>query len=125
MAKIKEVIERVDGIKPNAFTEDQKVAWLALLEGKLAADVFLMSIDDIRKLKYRFPEDMETELMVSFPHEDIYEHWLEAQIDYANGEYDKYQNSMALYNASYESFTLWFYNTYDPAQGYMRSDEFE
>lgn len=125
MSKIKEVIKRVDGIKPNAFTEEQKVAWLALLEGKLAADVFLMSIDDIRQLKYTYPDNMETELIVSFPHEDIYEHFLEAQIDYANGEYDKYQNSMALYNASYDSFVTWFFSTYDPAQGYMRSDEYE
>lgn len=125
MSTIREVIERVDGIKSNAFSDEQKVIWLAMLDGKIAADLFLMSISDIRMLKYRYPQDMETELLVSFPHDDIYDGWLGAQIDYANGEYDKYQNSMALYNASYDSFAVWFLNTYDPAQGYMRRNEDE
>ena len=122
MAKIKDVIERVDSLKPNAFSEEQKVAWLAQLEGKLAAEVFLINAAGIRNFRYQYPDDMDTELLVSFPYDDLYDHWLEAQIDYANGEYDRYQNSTAMYNASYESFATWFLSTYDPAQGYRRDD---
>ena len=48
MSTIREVIERVDGIKPNAFSDEQKVIWLAMLDGKIAADLFLMSISDIQ-----------------------------------------------------------------------------
>ena len=122
MAKIKDVIERVDSLKPNAFSEEQKVDWLAQLEGKLAAEVFLINAAGIRNFRYQYPDDMDTELLVSFPYDDLYDHWLEAQIDYANGEYDRYQNSTAMYNASYESFATWFLSTYDPAQGYRRDE---
>lgn len=122
MAKIKDVIERVDSLKPNAFSEEQKVSWLAQLEGKLAAEVFLINAAGIRNFQYQYPDDMDTELLVSFPYDDLYDHWLEAQIDYANGEYDRYQNSTAMYNASYESFATWFLSLYDPAQGYRRDD---
>lgn len=118
MAKIREVIERVDELKPNAFAEHQKVRWLALLEGKLAADVFLMNVGDISQFEYKHPECMEMELLVSYPHDDIYDYWLMAQIDMANGEYDKYNNTMMMYNATLDAFTAWFAQTYDPAQGY-------
>lgn len=118
MAKIREIIERVDGYKPNAFDNRVKLAWLSVLEGKIAADVMHMSIDDIQVLNYRFPEDLETEPLVRFPHDDIYELWLAARIDFENGEYNKYQNTMEMYNAAYGNFVHWFVSNYDPAQGY-------
>ena len=115
MSTIKQIINRVDAVKPNAFDLETKMAWLTELDGKIAADLFLMNIADIRQLECR---NAEHEALVGYPHEDIYDHYLAAKIDMANGEYDKYQNSMAMYNASYSNFACWFLNTYDPAQGY-------
>lgn len=120
MSTIKEIIERVDENKPNAFSTKTKMAWLATLEGKIAADVLLMNIVEIRQLQYKYPDDLESEPLVSFPHEDIYDLWLIARIDYENGEYSKYQNSMALYNEAFENFVMWFASTYEPAQGYRK-----
>lgn len=117
MAKIKEVIDRVDENKPNAFSEKTKLQWLAALDGKVAVDVFLMDIVEARSLAYTYPNDIETELLVSFPHEDIYDLWLQARIDFENGEYDKYQNTMEMFNSCYSSFIRWFADTYEPAQG--------
>lgn len=119
---IREVIARVDLKKPNAFDDEQKVRWLAELDGKIAADVMLQSISDLQQYNYKYPEAMDFELLVHFPHDDIYELWLAAQIDKANGEVDLYMNSKEAYNASYINFSCWFANVYDPAQGYMRSD---
>lgn len=118
MATIKEIIARVDEIRPNGFTERVKLAWVSELEGKIAADVMLMSIDEIRNLEYKYPDDLENEPMVSYPHQEVYVYWLQAQIDYTNGEYNKYQNSMEMYNQHYGNFVRWFANTYAPAQGY-------
>ena len=118
MSTIIEVITRVDENKPNAFTERQKVLWLAALDGRIAVDVFLMDITDAAQFRYTHPESLSTELLVSFPHDDIYELWLEAKIDFANGEYDKYQNTMEFYNAAYNSFVRWFASVYEPAQGW-------
>ncbi len=123
MAKIKDIIERVDENKPNAFSQKTKTAWLAELDGKLAADVFLMNIVEARLLQYRYPDDLESELLVGFPHDTIYDLWLGAKIDYENGEYDKYQNSMEQFNAHYGNFVRWFAATYEPAQGYVREGD--
>lgn len=118
MATIKKIIERVDDLRPNAFSETTKLAWISELDGKIAADVMLMSIDDIRQLEYAYPEGLDKEPLVTYPHQELYVYWLQAQIDYANGEYNKYQNSMEMYNEYYGNFVRWFANTYEPAQGY-------
>lgn len=118
MAKIKEIIERVDENVPNAFNAERKLAWIAELDGRIATNVFLMNITDVHQLQYQYPEDMESEPLVSFPHDRLYELWLEAQIDFANRETDKYQNSMAMYNTAYNNFVRFIAQTYEPAQGY-------
>lgn len=120
MVTISKVIERVDAIRPNAFSSETKTAWLAELDGQLALNVMLMDISQVQVLRYAWPEDAETKLLVSFPHDGIYDHWLIAMIDYHNGEYDKYQNSMEMYNKCYSQFANWFIRTYDPAQGHAK-----
>ena len=123
MATIREILEQVDSRKPNAFSDSDKVRWLAELDGKIAADVLLVSIEDIQQLKYSWPEDAETELLVRFPHDDLYSLWLYARIDFENGEYNKYQNSMELFNAVYNNFVRWFASTYHPANGYRGEEQ--
>lgn len=117
---IREIIERVDENKPNAFSQQKKLEWIAELDGKVAANVLLLDIAVIQQLRYRHPDDLETTPLVEFPHDGIYELWLDAKIDYANGEYDIYQNSMEMFNAAYGDFVRWFAATYEPAQGYVR-----
>ena len=120
MSTIKEIIARVDEIKPNAFPVKTKMGWLSALDGKIAADVMLMSITEIRNLQYQHPQDLKSEPLVTYPHEDIYDFYLAAMIDRSNGEDDKYQNSMEMFNAAYGNFVRWFAGTYDPAQGYRK-----
>jgi hypothetical protein len=118
MATIQEIIERVDERKPNAFSQKAKIAWIAELDGKIAADVMLMNINDVRQFNYAYPENLSSEPLIEFPHDSIYDLWLGAKIDFENGEYTKYQNSMEQYNAHYNNFVHWFASTYEPAQGY-------
>ena len=112
---LQEVIAMADELKPNAFSPSVKVAWINALEGRIALSVFLMSEADAAQLHYT-TEDLNETLLVKPPYDDIYELWLEAKIDYANGEYDKYQNTMAEYNAHYGEFVRWFAEKYRPAQ---------
>lgn len=118
---IREVIAMADDVKPNSFETATKLAWLNKLEGTLAAEVFLMAPEEVAQLQYT-TSDMDVELLVGAPYDDLYELWLEAQIDRANGEYNKYQNTMQSYNARRADFVTWFCQTWDPAQGYMKEE---
>lgn len=118
----REAIAAADAEKPNAFEEKTKFQWLRRLEGHLEAEVFLMSPTQIRELDMDYEEDMDRELLVDPPHDDIYPLYLKAKIDEGNGEYNKYADSMAIYNSAYTAFVCWFCQLYDPAQGYRRRE---
>lgn len=120
MATIQEIIDRVDENVPNAFSQQVKLGWIAELDGRIGLNVFLMSIAEVQCLRYAFPEDLKSEPLVSFPHDSIYDLWLESMIHYKNGEADRYQNTMQMYNAAYNDFVRWFAQTYEPARGYAR-----
>lgn len=120
--KLREAIERVDEIKPNAFSSAVKTDWINALEGRIAADVLLLAPAEIAQLRYAYPADQNTELLIDPPHDDIYTLWLAAKIDEANGEYNKYQNTMQIYNEHFGDFVRWFASTWDPAQGYISEE---
>lgn len=120
--RLREAIERVDEIKPNAFSSAVKTDWVNALEGRIAADVLLLAPAEVKQLRYTYPEDQNTELLVDPPHDDIYTLWLAAKIDEANGEYNKYQNTMQIYNEHFGDFVRWFASTWEPAQGYISEE---
>ena len=115
---IQEAINRADGIKPNAFTTAEKVAWINALEGSIAAEVFMMSPAELQHFNYD-ADDLEKVLLVDPPYDDLYVLWLEAVIDEKNGEYDKYRNTREVYEARRREFCCWFLQNWDPAQGYI------
>jgi hypothetical protein len=57
----------------------------------------------------------ETELIITTFHSKLYRSYLVAMIDYANGEYDKYNNTMQMYNRELNEFTEWYTRIYRPA----------
>lgn len=118
--KSKEAIRRTDLAKPNAFEEELKFLWLTALEGQIAADVFLMAPAETEQFDYSYPAGLDKELLVKPPYDELYVLYLEAKIDAENGEYNKYQNSLQLYNNAYGNFLRWFAGTYDPVQGYKK-----
>ena len=116
--RICDVIGWVDEVKPNAFPDRVKLEWLNALEGRVMAGVFLLSEAGVAEYSYKYPRDMEAELMVKQPHDDMYGLWLCAKVDEANGEYDRYANSSRIFNAHYANFVCWFADVYEPARGH-------
>ena len=116
-----DAIRFVDTIKPNAFPDEAKIQWLSQLEGRVAAEVFLMAKPELEQFDYSKLTKTRAKartLLVDPPHDDIYTEYLKAQIDHENGEYSKYQNTMQMFNERYNTFVAWFAGTYRPADGY-------
>ena len=57
----------------------------------------------------------DTVLLAFPPHDKIYWHYLVAMIHFANADYDRYQNTMQLYNESLGEFMRWYAQNYRPA----------
>ena len=61
-------------------------------------------------------QDLGSTLLAEEPYDDLYTWWLQAQVDLANGEYDRAQNTMAMFNALWTQFVCWYCQRYDPVQ---------
>jgi len=112
---IREAIDRVDAIKPNAFTRFDKINWLNELDGKIFEEV-IKTHEGAPAAHYAYTEDTDgmTELLASAPYDDVYPAWLEAMIDLKNREIVSYNNSMAVFNAKYADFVNWYNRTHMP-----------
>lgn len=102
---VMEAINHVDAVKPNGYRQSEKIRWLSYLDGIIKKEI-IDTHEGGEKVSFSGYTDnsLMTELLVPAPYDDIYIKWLEAQIDYANGEYGKYNNSITMYNNAYMAF---------------------
>ena len=113
MATLQGVLELIDDIKPNAFSDEVKTAWVNEVEKLVQTEVFLLAVEDV--VQYQWPADSGATLLAKPPHDKIYWVYLSAMVDFGNGEYDKYQNTMQMFNQFFSEFMRWFALTYRPA----------
>lgn len=119
---ITEAITQVDTLKPNAYSTTDKISWLSRLDGmvkRLIIDTHEGG-EDVIFSGYDSDTDMETELLVAAPFDDIYLRWLEAQIDYSNAELNKYNNSILMFNSAFDVFSNYYNRNHMPATGNKR-----
>ena len=111
-----EAISRVDNIKPNRYTQVEKIKWLSTLDGIVKAEIIDTHEggESIPFAGYDDVSALTTDLLVPAPYDEIYVRWLEAQIDYANGEYGKYNNSITMYNKAYSAYENYYNRTHLP-----------
>lgn len=113
--KLREAIDRIDSLKHNTFTTGEKVEWLSRLDGTIKLEILdTHEGPETSFAPYNEATDMDTELLVESPHDDVYVRWLEAQIDYYNGEIGRYNNSMAMFQAAYEAYSRYYNRTHMP-----------
>ena len=108
---ILEAVHKIDTVKPNSYTQPEKVRWLSTLDGIIKSEIIDTHEggEDVIFEGYVDTTNLDTVLLVPTPYDDIYVRWLEARIDYANGEYGKYNNSLTAYNDAYDLYAR-FYN---------------
>ena len=111
-----EAITRVDAIKPNTYSQIDKVKWLSELDGIIKAEIIDTHEggENVAFSGYTEYTDLDTKLLVPAPYDEVYIRYLEMQIDYANNEYGKYNNSMVMYNSVYTAFEKYYNREHMP-----------
>ena len=114
--KINEAISRIDDLKPNTYSQSDKITWLSHVDATVKSLIIDTheGADDVTFSGYDDSTDLNTELLVPEPFDELYLRWLEAQIDYYNGEYGKYNNAIVMYNAAYEAYRNEYNRTHMP-----------
>lgn len=111
-----DAINRIDAIKPNSYTQLEKIRALSTLDGIIKNSIIDTheGSDDVVFAGYTQETSLTTELLVPAPYDVIYLYWLESTIDYWNGETGKYNNSIELYNTAYSEFERYYNRTHMP-----------
>ena len=111
-----ESLHRIDTIKPNSYSQAEKIKWLSTLDGIIKTEIIDAHEDGEGVAFNGYTEDtnLTTTLLVPPPYDEIYLFWLESKIDYWNGEIVKYNNSITMYNEAYSTFARYYNRKYMP-----------
>ena len=111
-----EAINKVDALKPNTYTQSDKIAWLSTLDGLIKKHIIDTHEGGESVVFDGYDENtpLDTSLIAEAPYDSVYLSWLEAKIDYANGEFNKYNNSATAYNTDYSAFERYYNRTHMP-----------
>lgn len=101
---ISEAISQTRKLSGNAVDDNTMCRWLSELDGRLMLDFYKGS----EWMAYALPQDADHELLVPFPWDELYVHYLEAMVYYSNGEYERYRNSYEMYNKKELDYRKWY-----------------
>lgn len=105
---ISKVIALVNDIKPNQYTDQQKINWINYLDASVVNDIF-SQYEECAVTEFvpytNTDADKEKELLVPFPNDIIYEYYLKMKIDEANEEMGKYNNNAMIFNAAFSEYS--------------------
>ena len=111
-----EAITQIDSLKHNTYSQENKVQWLSRLDSmvkRLVIDTHEGG-EDVEFSGYGDNTDLHTELLIPAPFDEMYLRWMEAQIDYTNGEYGKYNNAIVMFNTSWKEYQNYYNRTHMP-----------
>lgn len=107
---IQEVITEADRLNPNVIDEGVKIKWLNDIENTIYNEIVLPreGSDRIEKPDITIDSDYSHELIADTPYGRLYVEYLLSRIDYANREYDSYNNMVQQFNESYKEFAAYY-----------------
>lgn len=114
-----ECISRIDLIKPNTYSQEEKVRWLSVIDGLVKQGIIDRHERSEKIIFNGYDENtpLDTKLIVPAPYDELYLYGLAARIDYWNGENDKYNDNMAMYNSTYIDFAKHYTLCHRPITG--------
>ena len=96
----------------NGATNEEKTKWLCDFENRIYNEIYCTHKCDIPFTKVAEATE-DTELFVASPYDEMYLLYLCSMADFANAEYSRYNNDMAMLLSIYEDYERYFNNTYE------------
>ncbi len=115
--KVVDLLNMIDELKPNQYSEANKLEWLNEIETKIFNEIIKTheGADGISFTRYT-TNDKEKALLVADGYTGIYIDYISSKIDYFNSEIDKFTNSALMFNSSYEDYANCYNRTHIPLQ---------
>ena len=108
---LKEIIALADELNPNAFSNDIKASWVSEAEHTVLSEIHCLAPGEIQDL-FPYEAHKDDRLTLAPGDDKIYVLYLQAMIDFSNKEYAAYNNDMALFNESLDTYAKWYVRTH-------------
>lgn len=112
---IQEAITRFDALIYNTYSESEKRSWLSTVDKRVYTQVMQTheGCPEVQSIDYEAASgDRELILPGSFDH--MYLAYMGAMAHLYNGEIEKYNNSMLLFQADWDAFVNWYNRNFMP-----------
>lgn len=115
---IGEAIKQTDDLKPNQYNPEQKIKWLSELDELIKKNIIDTHDggDLISFTPYTEETSMDTVLLVPELYTNIYLYWLFTKIDFFNAEFERYNNSVIMYDNAYLEYAKYYNRSNMPLQ---------
>lgn len=112
---VREAIDKVDGLKANQYTDEEKLTWLSQVDASIYNDIILSheGFEEVHFAPYT-KDDFNKVLIAEFPYDELYVSFLKMKIDDENMETQKYNNSAAIFNAYLQDYAKWYQKNHLP-----------
>ena len=114
--QIIEAIGMIDALKPNTYSQEEKIKWLSNLDMSIKKEI-IDTHEGGKEIEFNGYDEntpLDTKLLAEAPYDEMYVFCLESQIDYHNAEYGKYNNSVTAFNSSFNTFRNYYNRTHMP-----------
>ena len=111
-----DAINEIDALKPNTMSHSDKIRCLSQLDGRIKKEI-IDTHNGGETVEFNGYDDKTPEttvLLVPAPYDILYIRYLDAQIDYLNGEINRYNNSSTLYNLAFRDYSNFYTRTHLP-----------
>lgn len=113
---IRNAIESTDALKYNTYTTSEKVSWLSQLDWDIKRNILDLHEGSSNWGFFGYDDNTEQDvhMLAPAPWDQMYLRWLEAQIDYHNGENERYNASILRFNDIYQDYAAYYRRTHMP-----------
>lgn len=114
-----EAIGRLDALRHNTFSQEEKIQWLNQVDSLVYQEVISTHEGACDFRPYDAQTPLEQTLLVPSPYDELYLHYLEAQMDYYQGETDRYNRAMGMFQSVLTAYINYYNRTHLPlSQGF-------
>lgn len=98
-----QIIQYVDSVRPNPFTESVKLSWLCEAEALVRGEIMGQGADSIPEsvLGTDIPSAHATYIR-------LYSYYVFSMIDFLMSEYDRYKMSSELFEKAFNDYAKWY-----------------
>lgn len=114
--KVRDILTTIDQIRPNAYTDEEKIDMLNTIEGRVYTDIF-QKAEGFEGEFIPFEEGQEErELAVPVPFTELYTFFLMSRIDFLNGDSGRYNDTMVLLQNAWDEYAAYYRENNKPKQ---------